>query len=202
MKRINIILTVAVLAIFLAAGGILLQKGQAPAATVQTIAAPSQTEAFVPEWAKPAEAVVVDFGENLAASASFTATGFTQTYKPTFANDQSVMTYWEGRDFDSLLMAELPEASVVGHLVIRLNPSALWAARKQTIAVQASADGETFVPLIEAQEYAFDPVAANTVLLTVPAELADTPYRFVRLAFTANTGAGAGQAAEVEIYPE
>lgn len=202
MKKVNIVLLVAVLVVGLCCGGTLWVRAAQLPAEVTVLQALSQTEPFVPEWAKPAEAVEVDFGENLALTATLTASSLTQTYKPGNANDGSLMTYWEAKEFPADLTAELAEASEVHHIVIRLNPNAIWGARRQNIEVQLSVDGTDYKTVVSAADYVFDPETANTVVIEILAEIAPQAVGFVRLVFHANTGATGGQAAEFEIYAE
>ncbi|MBQ6078468.1 MAG: discoidin domain-containing protein, partial [Clostridia bacterium] len=81
---------------------------------------------------------------------------------------------------------------------IWLNPSVIWEARTQEIAVQISADGTNFTELVPATHYEFNPDTGNRIRIDFDA----TEARFVRLIFTLNTSSrtGGAQAAEIEIY--
>ena len=64
------------------------------------------------------------------------------------------------------------------------------------ISARANGDGISFAPIVPASDYKFDPATGNLVII----DLASVKASFVRLEFTANTGANAGQVAEFEIY--
>ncbi len=202
MKKLNILLAVLLVAV-LGFGAFAAAAHTVPAAEIIVVTPPPQSEPIVPEWAKPAEAPEVDFGENIAFKAQMTTTGFVQSYKADLSNDGSLMTYWEAKEFPGELTAQLDDEYSIGHVVIRLNPAAIWAVRTQNIEVQRSADGELYTQLLPAADYGFDPSNANTVVITVPAWGDALPTaRFIRLIFHSNTGATGGQAAELELYTQ
>lgn len=81
-------------------------------------------------------------------------------------------------------------------VVIKLNPDPIWGPRTQNVQVlgrEQSASGVS--NLAAAQNYAFDPSSGNTVTIPVSARVAD-----VQLRFTSNTGAPAGQVAELQVF--
>ena len=81
-------------------------------------------------------------------------------------------------------------------MVVKLNPASIWGPRTQTIEVlgrEQSASG--FTSLVAARSYSFDPASGNSVSIPVSARVAD-----VQLKFTANSGAGGGQAAEFQVF--
>jgi hypothetical protein len=133
-------------------------------------------------------------GTNLALGKPITASSTVQNYVAANADDGDVTTYWEGTGTSSLtvqLGANVDTSSVV----VKLNPDPIWSARTQTIEVQGreqSASG--FTQLVAPKSYSFDPGSGNSVTIPVTARVAD-----VRLVFSANSGAGGGQAAEVQV---
>jgi hypothetical protein len=136
---------------------------------------------------------------NLALDKKITASSSTTTDFPaTYANDGNVETYWESTNnvFPQWLKLDLGAATSVSKVVLRLPPEAAWAARKQTILVEGSADGSTFSTLVATADYTFDPATQNTVTITFTA----TSIRALRVTFSANTGWPAGQCAELEVY--
>jgi beta-glucosidase len=135
---------------------------------------------------------------NLALGRTMTASGYTQGYTPSNANDNNTSTYWESTDnaFPQWLQVDLGSSTPVGRIVLTLPPSTAWGARTQTLSVLGSTDGANFSTLVPSAGYTFDPNTGNTVTITVPA----TNTRYLRLNFTANTGWPAGQASEFEVF--
>ncbi len=133
-------------------------------------------------------------GSDLAVGRPIEASSVIHTYVAANANDNNTATYWEGGagSYPNTLTVKLGANADVDRLVLRLDPD--WGSRTQTIEVQGreqSADG--FTSLVAAEEYAFTPAGRNTVTVPVGRRTAD-----VRLRFTANTGATAGQLAELQ----
>ena len=93
---------------------------------------------------------------------------------------------------------DLGDSHAVSTVAVRLNPSAIWEARKQEIAVFVSTDGETFTEAAAVAMYDFDPNTGNRIRIDFEAAQA----RFVKLIFTLNSSSrtGGAQAAEIEIY--
>jgi subtilase family serine protease len=133
---------------------------------------------------------------NLAQGKSLTASSYTQTYVASNANDGNVNTYWEGaaNSYPNMLTVDLGSTQTVGKVVLKLNAS--WGSRTQTIQVLSSTDNVTYTARAASATYTFNPASANTVTITFTA----TGARYVRLSFTSNSGATAGQAAEFEVY--
>ncbi len=122
--------------------------------------------------------------------------GHTLYFEARNANDGNLATYWEGKDYPNLLTIDLGAAQTVASIRIRLNPDPIWAARTQTIEVLGGMDTVDFTTLQASAVYSFDPTNGNQVTITFP----PASVRYVRLSFTANTGAPNGQAAEFEVY--
>ncbi|MEU1147771.1 discoidin domain-containing protein [Streptomyces sp. NPDC005863] len=137
-------------------------------------------------------------GKNLAEGKPITASSVIHTYVAENANDGQTSTYWEGAagSYPNSLTVRLRANADVRAVVIKLNPDPSWGARTQTVEVlgreQKAAD---FTTLKAADSYSFSPSGnQNTVTVPVSARVAD-----VRLKFTANSGATAGQVAEFQV---
>ncbi|MFD9795435.1 discoidin domain-containing protein [Streptomyces sp. NPDC059070] len=136
-------------------------------------------------------------GSNLAVGKPVVASSVIQNFVAENAVDNSVTTYWEGaaNSYPNTLTVKLGANADTRSVVLKLNPDSGWGARTQNIEVlgrEQSASGYT--SLVAAKDYAFDPKSGNTVTVPVAARVAD-----VRLRFTANSGATAGQIAEFQV---
>lgn len=80
---------------------------------------------------------------------------------------------------------------------ILLNPGQIWGARTQLVEVLISDDNENFTTIIEKTTLSFDPVRDNSVYMAFEETV---EARYIRFEFHANTGATAGQAAQIEVY--
>ncbi|WP_434587604.1 discoidin domain-containing protein [Streptomyces sp. A5-4] len=140
-----------------------------------------------------------DPDRNLAKARPATASGQVDGYPAGKAVDGDAGSYWESANhaFPQSLSVDLGASQAVGRVVLKLPPSAAWAARTQTLTVLGSADGSAFSTIAAAKGYRFDPATGNTVTLTLPA---GTETRHLRLTGTANTGWPAVQLSEVEAY--
>ncbi|MFD8079361.1 discoidin domain-containing protein [Streptomyces sp. NPDC059718] len=136
-------------------------------------------------------------GSNMAVGKPITASSSTQNFVPANANDNSVTTYWEGAggSYPNTLTVSLGANADVTSLVLKLNPDSAWGTRTQTVQVLGREQGASgFTSLKAAADYTFNPASGNTVTIPVGARVAD-----VRLQFTANSGAAAGQVAEFQV---
>ncbi|MET7282068.1 discoidin domain-containing protein [Kribbella sp. NPDC005582] len=134
-------------------------------------------------------------GSNLAAGKPITASGFVHTFVATNANDDNVTTYWEGNANPATLTTQLGSNADLSSIVIRLNPDSAWGARTQTFSILGrEQSSSTFSTIVASASYNFSPGSGNLVTIPVSARVAD-----VRLNFTANTGAPAGQVAELQV---
>jgi hypothetical protein len=137
-------------------------------------------------------------GVNLAVGKPITASGNVHTYVATNANDDSVTTYWEGDAYPNTLTVSLGANATVTSVVVKLNPDPAWGPRTQTVEVLGrDQDAAGFTSVVPSRQYAFSPSSGNLVTIPVTATAAD-----VRLRFTANTGAPAGQVAELQVIGE
>jgi hypothetical protein len=136
-------------------------------------------------------------GQNLAVGKPITASSSVFTFIATNANDDNVNTYWEGAggSYPNTLTVSLGSNASISSVVIRLNPDPIWGQRTQTLSVLGREQSSpTFTTIAGSQSYVFNPASSNVVTIPVSATVAD-----VRLQFTANTGAPAGQAAEFQV---
>jgi hypothetical protein len=159
-------------------------------ATATTRPTPTSTTAPTPTTAP---------GSNLAVGKSISASSVQQTFVATNANDSSVSSYWEGaaNSYPNTLTISLGGNANVTSVVVKLNPDPVWATRTETIQVLGHAQGaSTFTSLVAAATYTFNPSTnGNSITIPVTATVSD-----VRLSFTANSGATAGQVAEFQIF--
>lgn len=95
------------------------------------------------------------------------------------------------------ITVDLEEPQKISGFGILLNPRQIWNARTQDVEVQTSDDGEEFTTLLPTQTVEFDPMTDNRCYLPLDESV---QARYVRFVFTANSGADAGQAAEIEVY--
>ena len=136
-------------------------------------------------------------GSNLAVGKPITASSVIHTFVAENANDNSLTTYWEGAagSYPNTLTVKLGANADISSVVLKLNPDSSWGSRTQNIQVlgrEQSASG--FSSLAAAKDYTFDPASQNAVTVPVDARVAD-----VQLRFTANSGATAGQIAELQV---
>jgi hypothetical protein len=136
-------------------------------------------------------------GQNLAVGRPITASSFVHTFVATNANDNDVNTYWEGAGgaYPNLLTVSLGANATINSVIIRLNPDPIWGPRTQNIEVLGrEQSSSTFTVLSALAPRSFNPASGNQVVIPVSATAAD-----VRLRYTSNTGAPAGQAAEFQV---
>ncbi|MQY14014.1 hypothetical protein SRB5_41750 [Streptomyces sp. RB5] len=136
-------------------------------------------------------------GANLAVGKPIEASSTVHTFVAANANDDSTSTYWEGAGgaYPNTLTVKLGANADVGSVVVRLNPDSAWGPRTQTFQVLGREQGASgFTSLVASRDYAFAPGSGNQVSIPVGARVAD-----VQLKFTANTGAPAGQVAELQV---
>ncbi|MCD1260015.1 discoidin domain-containing protein [Paenibacillus athensensis] len=131
----------------------------------------------------------------MALNKSIAESGHTQVYGASNANDGNQATYWEGpaNSYPNTLTVDLGSSYSVSKVTLQLPVG--WGSRTQTLSVQGSVNGSTYSTLVSSATYTFNP-SANTVTITFPSASA----RYVRLNFTANSGATAGQISEFQIY--
>ncbi len=164
------------------------------------VAAPEQTRAQRPPCFPDPEANFIPMPEteNLAEGKPVQAGEHTDVYVIDNINDGKTDTYWESKGFPAEVTFDLGGSARISTVAVRLNPSAIWEARKQEIAVRVSADGQSFTEIVPAAIYDFDPNTGNRIRIDFDAIEAS----FVRVIFTMNSSSrtGGAQAAEIEIY--
>ncbi|MFI1978268.1 discoidin domain-containing protein [Streptomyces wedmorensis] len=136
-------------------------------------------------------------GSDLAVAKPISASSTVHTFVAENANDNNTATYWEGAggSYPQTLTVKLGANADLDRIVLRLNPDTAWATRSQTIEVLGREQNATaFTTLAAAKSHTFDPASGNTVTVPVSGRFAD-----VRLTFTANTGAPAGQLADFQV---
>lgn len=171
-----------------------------PEANVTVVKAIQQTEAQEhPDFIKEEYVAVLPEGQNVALDKKATASSYTQVYNAPKAVDGKTegASYWEGKpEYPNTLTVDLEQPTKIHAIRLALNPLAIWGKRTQLIAVNVSEDGTNFTELVKAVECLFDPDTGNEVQLSFD----ETEARYVQLVITKNSGAGAGQIAEFEVY--
>ena len=172
----------------------------APNPNAVIVAAPDQ-DGFEehPDWVIE-EPEVSDYGENLALGKEVKQNGQTQVYNCKNAVDGNRYTYWEGKPdaYPSEITVNLGAVMELGGAQVMLSPNQIWGARTQDVEISVSDDGEAFTVAAAQTTLSFDPLE-NGNAAYMPFE-AGTRGQYVRFSFYSNSGATAGQAAEVEIY--
>ncbi len=136
--------------------------------------------------------------KNLALGAPIVANNKIYDFVGSKSADGDVNTYWEGaaNKYPNTLQVDLINSVQLDFAVMKLNPQKIWGKRVQTFAVEVSDNGSDFTMLIPESNYEFNPLEnANTVIINLNAKA-----RYLRFVFTKNTGANAGQLAELEVY--
>ncbi len=133
---------------------------------------------------------------NLAAGKSLKASSSKGSYVAANANDGNRASYWASREnaFPQWIEADLGSSVRVDRAVLRLPDG--WAARSQTLKLQASANGAEFTDLTASRDYRFDAAGGQSATISFDA----TTTRYVRVHFTANTVSSSAQLAELEVY--
>ena len=164
------------------------------------VAAPEQTKAQRPPCFPDPEANYIPMPEteNFAEGKPVSSGEHTDVYVIENVNDGKTDTYWESKGFPAEVTIDLGESRTISTAAVRLNPSAIWEARRQEIAVLVSGDGETYTEAAPTAMYDFDPNTGNRIRIDFDAVAA----RYVKVVFTVNTATrtGGAQAAEIEFY--
>ncbi|GIF22732.1 hypothetical protein BJ973_000909 [Actinoplanes tereljensis] len=137
-------------------------------------------------------------GTNLAQGKPATASGSVDVYGAGNVTDGNANSYWESPNnaFPQWVQVDLGSNLAVDQAKLKLPPATAWAARTQTITLQGSTNGSTWITLSGPAGRLFDPATGNTVTIDFTA----VTIRYVRATFTSNTGWPAGQLSELEIY--
>lgn len=151
-----------------------------------------------PEWTVP-PVEEVDYGENIALGKEVYQNGHTQIYHSRNAVDGDRYTYYEGmaNAYPNIVTIDMGDTAEMTGARILLNPRQIWGKRTQEVEVQISGDNENYTTVIEKTTLSFDPMADNSAYMAFEQTV---EARYVRFLFYANSGATAGQAAEIEVY--
>ena len=136
--------------------------------------------------------------KNLALGMPVVASSHIYDFIGSKANDGDVSSYWEGgaNTYPNIITFDLISSQTLDTALIKLNPKRIWSKRIQTIEVLYSDDGNQFTNLLPPTDYVFDPATNNNII----AIRLNVKARYLRLIFSKNTQAKAGQIAELEVY--
>ncbi|WP_392972696.1 discoidin domain-containing protein [Streptomyces sp. LN245] len=133
-------------------------------------------------------------GPNAAADAVTKAGSARGAHTAAKVTDGDADSYWQaGKKSAQWVQTDLGRTKRVRQVVLRLPGH--WQTRKQTLALQGSADGKSFATLKSSAQYVFSPGNGNTVKVSFPATLA----RYVRADFSGNSVAPTAQLAEMQV---
>ncbi|MGW1728913.1 discoidin domain-containing protein [Streptomyces sp. NPDC002306] len=133
-------------------------------------------------------------GPDVAAGTATKAGSALRAHSAANITDGDTGTYWQaGKKSAQWVQTDLGRTKRVRQVVLRLPED--WQTRKQTLALQGSADGKSFATLKSSTQYVFSPGNANTVKISFPATLA----RYVRADFSRNSVASTAQLAEMQV---
>ncbi|WP_304225811.1 endo-1,3-alpha-glucanase family glycosylhydrolase [Gracilinema caldarium] len=148
---------------------------------------------------KQAESLFDTAGKkNIALGMPVVASSHIYDFVASKANDGDVASYWEGgaSTYPNIFTVDLVNSRLLDVMLIKLNPKRIWSKRVQRIEVLYSEDGNQFFKVIEPTDYSFDPAGnGNFIVIKL-----NVKARYLRLIFTGNTQAKAGQIAELEVY--
>ena len=182
----------AILALSLACLPLLTQAEEEIPTIVTVVPAPDQTKAERPAcFPDPADQyIALPETENFALNKD--------VYVSRNVNDGKTDTYWESKGFPAEMLIVLGETHTISTVAVCLNPSAIWEARIQEIAVLVSQDGENFTEVAPATQYQFDPATGNRIRI----DFDSVEASFVKVVFTMNSASrtDGAQAAEICVY--
>lgn len=170
-----------------------------PNKNLTVVTAPDQKEAMENDAFKEEEYVAPEIdGTNVALDGRADANGFNDVYRAPNIIDGSRLTYWEGsqNEESQIISVDLKDSYTIHTVVVGLNPAQIWGKRTQTFKIEASDDGQNYTEVIPSKDYDFDPKTGNQVIIDID----NVKMQYIRLTFTKNTGAVAGQIAELEVY--
>lgn len=169
-------------------------------AGLTVVSAPEQTKPQRPSCFPDPEDNYIPMPEteNLAEGKRVLSGEYTDVYVESNVNDGKTDTYWESNGFPAEMTIDLDGSYSISTVAVRLNPSAIWEARTQEIAVLVSADGEAFTEIVPAAKYDFNPSTGNRIRI----DFDSVEASLVKLVFTMNSASrtGGAQAAEIEVY--
>lgn len=200
-KKLSIVLSIIIvlsLIVSVCAFLGLFPTGRVPGLTV--VAAPEQTAAQRPPCFPDPTANYIPLPEsvNLAEGKPIASGEHTDVYVNTNVNDGKTDTYWESKGFPAEMVIDLGETHSISTVAVLLNPSAVWEARTQEIAVWISTDGQNYTEIVPTAKYDFDPNTGNRICIDF--DSVDASY--VKVVFSMNSASrtGGAQAAEIQVY--
>ena len=202
MKKIlsiafTVIIVLSLIASLCAFLGVFSPKG-VPGLTIVTT--PEQDKAQRPPCFPDPTANYIPLPEttNLAEGKAVSAGEHNDVYVITNVNDGNTDTYWESKGFPAEVVIDLIGSHSISTVAVLLNPSAVWEARTQEIAVLVSTDGQNFTEIVPAAKYDFNPNTGNRIRIDFDSVKAS----YVKVVFTMNSSSrtGGAQAAEIQIY--
>lgn len=172
--------------------------GGEPGLTI--VQTPDQTKAQRPDCFPDPEANYIPLPEteNLAEGKTVTSGEHNDVYVVTNVNDGKTDTYWESKGFPAEVVIDLGGSHSISTVAVMLNPSAIWEARSQEIAVYVSTDGTSFTEVAAAAKYDFDPNTGNRIRI----DFNSVTAAYVKVVLTSNSSSrtGGAQAAEIAVY--
>lgn len=193
-----IVIIILSLAVIVCAYLGLFPGGGTPGLTI--VQAPEQTAAQRPSCFPDPTANYIPLPEttNLAEGKAISSGEHTDVYVNTNVNDGKTDTYWESKGFPAEMTIDLSGSYSISTVAVMLNPSAVWEARTQEIAVLVSTDGTNFTEVAAAAKYDFDPATGNRIRI----DFDSVDASFVKVIFTMNSSSrtGGAQAAEIAVY--
>lgn len=193
----TVIIALSLIVIVCAFLGLFSQKGESG---LTVVAAPEQDKPQRPGCFPDPTANYIPLPEttNLAQGKPISSGEHTDVYVDSNVNDGKTDTYWESKGFPAEMTIDLGGSYGISTAAVLLNPSAIWEARTQEIALLVSTDGESFSEIVPAARYDFDPNTGNRIRI----DFASVNARYVRLVFTMNSSSrtGGAQAAEIAVY--
>lgn len=204
MKKKGIIIIVALLVLFVVMQALIIVGNSSgnSGGDITVVTAPEQNEAMENELFTIAEFEMPEIeGKNVALNKRALDNGYNDVYDASLAVDglTASASYWEGSSEQdvSTLTVNLKEKYNIHTMVIKLNPDPIWGKRTQTLSISVSNDGKEYTELVASADYDFDPNTGNLVVID---GFEETEAQYVQVNITANTGATAGQIAELEVY--
>ncbi len=115
-------------------------------------------------------------------------------YAAAYSVDGNQGSYWESTaGFPQTLTVDLGTNYTVSRVVLKL--PAGWTSRTETLSILGSTDNISYTTIVGSAVYTIAP-SANTVTIN----FSGTSRRYIRLNITANSGSGAAQISEFEVY--
>ena len=166
---------------------------------VTVVQAPDQTKALIPTWVETVVFKLEDLGTNLAKGKAVVADGFNDVYVAANVTDGLPETYWEGATnaYPNILTVDMAAFTKISKIRLRLNPDSIWGKRVETMTILSSNDNKIFSEIVPSKAYDFDPKSGNLVTIVLDSPIEN---QYIRVEFKGNTGAKAGQVAELEVY--